>query len=402
MGHIVPTSAGSFRANWRDPAGQQRSKTFDTRREARAHLAQVELDLARGSYHDPRAGKVPFKDHAKLWFDGRNLELSSTERVASVLRVHLLPRWGDWPLVKIDHLSVQAWVGELGRDLAPRTVSKITSTMAMIMRSAVRARIIPANPCDHLELPRPRPVRGIGVIITREELFAELLPAVPQQHRALVATAAMAGLRWGECVGLAWKRVDLDAGELTVAATLVEVNGHTAIKPYPKSRAGARTIVLPPLLTDLLHAHRAVSVPNPDDLVFTTGAGAPWRRTNFRSQVWLPALAAAGIPPGMRFHDLRHCYATWLVSEGVPINEVQRLLGHEQASTTLDRYTHPTRGHDAHVRAVFAASADFPLTFGPEGSGQGPGSLRGPAPRRSPSPQVAPPGTWNDRGVAPS
>jgi integrase len=72
-----------------------------------------------------------------------------------------------------------------------------------------------------------------------------------------------------------------------------------------------------------------------------------------------------GLRPEMRFHDLRHCYATWLISDGVPINEVQRLLGHEQASTTLDRYTHPTPGHEAQVRAVFSLPADFSLTFGP-------------------------------------
>jgi len=46
------------------------------------------------------------------------------------------------------------------------------------------------------------------------------------------------------------------------------------------------------------------------------------------------------IPGGLRFHDLRHSYATWLISDGVPVNDVQQVMGHEQASTTLNRYTH--------------------------------------------------------------
>jgi integrase len=66
---------------------------------------------------------------------------------------------------------------------------------------------------------------------------------------------------------------------------------------------------------------------------------------------------------GLRFHDLRHSYATWLVSAGVPINDVSAVMGHEQTSTTLDRYTHPSEDRDQRVRTVFA---DFLLTLTPE------------------------------------
>lgn len=72
-----------------------------------------------------------------------------------------------------------------------------------------------------------------------------------------------------------------------------------------------------------------------------------------------------------RFHDLRHSYATWLVSAGVPVNDVAEVLGHEQTSTTLDRYTHPSRDRDGRVRAV---SAGFPLT---PATREGPGNASG-------------------------
>jgi integrase len=64
---------------------------------------------------------------------------------------------------------------------------------------------------------------------------------------------------------------------------------------------------------------------------------------------------------GLRFHDLRHSYATWLVSSGVPINDVQKVMGHEQAPTTLKRYTHGSDGRDGRVRK---ALADCSLTEG--------------------------------------
>ena len=74
--------------------------------------------------------------------------------------------------------------------------------------------------------------------------------------------------------------------------------------------------------------------------------------------------------PALRFHDLRHSYATWLVANGVPVNGVSRLKGHEQISTTLDRYTHDARDYaDLRVRQVFAALAadDLVTRVGSEG-----------------------------------
>ncbi|MER5702603.1 tyrosine-type recombinase/integrase [Micromonospora sp. NPDC002296] len=59
----------------------------------------------------------------------------------------------------------------------------------------------------------------------------------------------------------------------------------------------------------------------------------------------------------MRFHDLRHAYATWLVTDAVPINLAQRVMGHEQASTTLNRHTHTPDDYAARVLEAFDGSA---------------------------------------------
>lgn len=98
-----------------------------------------------------------------------------------------------------------------------------------------------------------------------------------------------------------------------------------------------------------------------DDPVVTGPVGGSLLRGNVRRRVWLPALDAAGITGGLRFHDLRHCYATWLVSRGVPVNVVQQLMGHERSSTTLDLYTHAPTDYFEQVRD---ALADFLLTDG--------------------------------------
>jgi integrase len=157
--------------------------------------------------------------------------------------------------------------------------------------------------------------------------------------------------------------------------TVVEVAGHTSFKPYPKSRAGARTVPLPAWALVLLLNHLE-RYPVDGGLIFTNEAGGGLRRTLFRSRIWRPALVRAGLLGavradqdkfaatwttetgerltewfgkerhavdhvarhqfgGLRFHDLRHSYGTWLADDGVPVNKVQKVMGHENVTTTL-------------------------------------------------------------------
>ncbi|WKU08768.1 tyrosine-type recombinase/integrase [Micromonospora sp. HUAS LYJ1] len=103
------------------------------------------------------------------------------------------------------------------------------------------------------------------------------------------------------------------------------------------------------------HGHRHTVESGDDGLIFVARSGQALRRGTFRARVWKPSLQRAGLPIGLRFHDLCHSYATWLVSDGVPINDVAKVMGHEQTSTTLNRYTHSTGERDRRVLASFAA-----------------------------------------------
>jgi integrase len=236
MGHIVKTPAGSYRANWRDPAGRQKAKTFRTKREASAFLAETEASVARGSYVDPGASRVTFGSYADRWLSSRSVEATTLAAWSSRLRARLLPYWGGWQLGKIDHLAVQEWATGLGKQLAPATVASCFGLFSSILSSAVRSRLIAFNPCEGVRLPAQRKQAGGLQTITQRDVTDRLLPAVPDWHRPLVAAAAGAGLRWGECLGLRWSSVDLDASTLTVARPVGAVLG--AGFP-PASRAGA-------------------------------------------------------------------------------------------------------------------------------------------------------------------
>jgi integrase len=99
----------------------------------------------------------------------------------------------------------------------------------------------------------------------------------------------------GECVGLRWNCVDLDAKTVSVIRVAVGVAGTVTTKAYPKSRAGRRTVPLPDLETELLKVHRELVKPGPVGEVFTNTARGPERRTLFRSRIWRPSLVRAGL-----------------------------------------------------------------------------------------------------------
>ena len=404
MGHIIKTPAGTYRANWRDGTGRQKAKTFRTKKDAAAFLAATETALHRGSYVDPHAGRIRFGDYATRWLATRNDEITTAARDRSIMRTHVLPQWGSVPIGRIDHLSVQGWVTDLGSRVAPATVTQCLRLAAGVLRTAVRDHLIGTNPCDGVKVPRSRRTGVCDQTISPAALRCRLLPAIPDRYRALVAVAGGAGLRWGEGVGLRWDAIDLPGQELHVVRVAVEVAGHVTAKPYPKTRAGRRTIPLPDFVLDALTWHRACFPPGPAGEVFTNTTGGPLRRTLFRARVWRPALVVAGLlgrvdrlakykyravwpdpaglehsaeftterdavahvakmaAGGLRFHDLRHSYATWLVSNGAPINDVQAVMGHERASTTLDRYTHHSPDRGARLRKLFA---DGLLTLDP-------------------------------------
>lgn len=86
-----------------------------------------------------------FRAHAARWLAGRTVERATAAGDESLLRVHVLPRWGEWPLSTIDHMSVQEWVAQLGRGLAPATVRECYRVLALVLASAVQARLLVRN-----------------------------------------------------------------------------------------------------------------------------------------------------------------------------------------------------------------------------------------------------------------
>ena len=329
--------------------------------DAARYLAMVEVDLHRGTWTDPKLGRITLAEWAKQWqATTTNLRPTTRDLYAYLLRRFLLPTFGKAALSSIDSLAVRSWLANLrAQQLSPSTIAKAYRLLSRILGAAVEAGYLLRNPCT---------IKGAGQERAPEMRFATvaqvaaLADGIGPRYRALVLVAAYGGLRWGELVGLRVKRVDLLHGRVTVAEQVAEVNGQL-LPGLPKTEAGRRTVSLPAVAAVALAEHLAeFAQPGPEGLVFPAPQGGYLRRSNFRRRWWVPATRAAGVE-GLRVHDLRHSAATLALAAGANTRELMERMGHTSPQVAL-RYQHVMAGRDQAIAAaldeLIQAAANLP------------------------------------------
>jgi integrase len=346
FGTIRKLPSGRYQARYVDASGRRHEapSTFATKADACRWLADVEAAIVRGTWVDPDAGRVLLAEYTQGWIDSRpGLRPRTRELYQSLLDLHLEPALGDVALDRLTPALVRRWysstiaAGDVGRV----TLAKCYRLLRAVSNTAVADGLLARNPCvikgAGTERSPERPVATLGQVW-------ELAEAVEARFRALVLTAAFAGLRFGELAALTRERVDLDAGTIAVTETLVEVPGALLLGP-PKSDAGRRAVAIPASLVPELERHLATYVgPEGDAIVFTGAKGAPLRRSNW-SVKWRAACRAVGVD-GLHFHDLRHTCNTLTAAAGASTRELMHRMGHSSAAAAL-RYRHATKERDA-------------------------------------------------------
>ena len=324
-----------WEARYRDPLGGQRTRTFHTKADAKAFLANVETNIARGTWRDEGRSRAKFSRVAAQWLASNPTKRATTyARDATVIRTHLDPVLGGLPVNCIQPAHVQEVVDRMGeRGLEPKTIRTDFGVLRAIFSWAVETDIIDRSPCRGIRLPEMscarRPVVSAGDV---ERLAA----AMPPEYGATVLLGAL-GLRQGEVFGLRVGAVDFLRRTLTVRATLNEVEGNF-VEGSGKTRSSRRTISVPDRVVEELSAHLArTGRTDPDELVFQAPEGGPVRATNFRNRVYDPALRRVGLE-GLSFHRLRHSAGHMLRELGVPLEVIQKRLGHSSIRTTADIY----------------------------------------------------------------
>ena len=346
MAHIQKRGPSNYKARYRGPDGRERAKTFTRKGDAERWLAAIEVEKSRGNWVDPALARQTFRAFATIWMDAQvHLAPTTRQKVRGHLEGHLIPAFDSMRLASIQPRHVRDWIAQMsdtGR--SPTTIGGINSTLRRIMNTAVRDGVLGHSPCDGVELPRNGPAAEIQVIPPAE--IVRLASAIHPRYEAAIYLAAYGGLRWGELAALRPERLNLRPGYIEVRESLADVSGALITQP-PKSGKG-RSVGLPRFLCDILNNHLGKF--SSDDYMFTSPMGEPLRRSNWYRRDFKPAVVAAGIDLGFRFHDLRHTCAALAIAQGAHPKAVQERLGHASIRLTLDTYGHLMPGLDEQLR----------------------------------------------------
>lgn len=365
FGSVRKLPSGRYQASyWHNAIRHIGSDTFKTKGDAQAWLSSVETDIRRGSWVNPSEGRQTLKHWADRWL-ATTVHLRATTRrgYEVALRTHVLPTFGQMPVSQIDQPAVKAWVAELARrGSAPGTIAGARKVLRLVLGTAVDAKALATNPCDRVRVPRGRREEMHFLSAEQVEALADAIEHPPikraghgatptgrhhfPEYAALIRLAAYSGLRAGEIAGLRVRRLDLLKGRVEVAETLTDVDG-TLVSSGTTKTSKVRTVPIPRFIAEELAP--LVAGKSPEDYVFTSPDGGPLRHSNFYRRHFRPAVARAGLPDGVRFHDARHTYAGFLIAEGAHPKAIMERMGHSSITVTLDRYGHLLPSLEEHL-----------------------------------------------------
>lgn len=318
---------------WRvvyEDGGKRRRQSFDTKGEAQAFMTATDHAQRSGQYvsrerREELVGVLLPDWEASLI----RLKPSTRQEVRYTIAGELEPHWGTRQVGSVTRGLVQEWVNDMfAQGRAARTVSTIYGRFHAFMTWAALEGYIPANPCQDIVMPRGNSREHI--ILSPDEV-TRLLAATPEHYRLLVETLVKTGMRIGEAAELRVKDLDLPRRRVRINRAVAR-----GVVGSPKSHKRREV----PLTTALAAAlDRATAGRSREDLVFPTVRGQQIRANNFKTTVFDPAVQAAGLPEGLRVHDLRHTCASQVISAGGSVKLLQRMLGHASAQMTLDVYS---------------------------------------------------------------
>jgi integrase len=333
-----------WRARYSAPNGTQPSKSFETRREGQEWLRKEISKIDRGSWTNPRDGKRPYADHAEDWMNGK-LRVKEKTKVGyqSLLRSRILPEFGGTELRYIRAANVRSWVASMDAEgSSPSRIRQACQVLRASLKQAVLDGLIDSNPASGIELPREKRRKMNALSVGQINVLAAYAEELQAGAGMLVTVLAYSGIRWGEAVALTTGSVDSLHQRIHIDASATEIGGRLVVG-VPKTYR-IRTVVLPKTVSDALAEHMYRRGIGPGENVFTAPLGGMLRSANFGRRVWRPATTRLSSEyPGLgslRVHDLRHSAASIAISCGANIKVVQRMLGHEKASVTLDVYGH--------------------------------------------------------------
>ena len=334
-----------------DPAtGKQIFKSVLGKTQAEVKEKLKKALVEAGQIDFTKSGKYTVGTWMDEWFENVakiKVRPSSHQTYRGYIDNHIKPNIGNIPLEKLTTMDLQKLYRTLltrGRverieaenqpsGLSAKTVRNINQVISSALDLAVAQKIIPSNPTDACELPKVE--HREMQTIPEEQLQAFLAEARATGVYEMYYIELATGLRRGELLGLKWQDIDWKNGIIKVRRQIARVDGQIVEAPL-KTKNSYRTVTISPQAIEVLKQQKAKTH---DQYVFPSPNGGPISPDSVNNM--LKRVLAAGIPK-VRFHDLRHTFATIALQNGVDIKTVSGMLGHFSAGFTLDTYAHVT------------------------------------------------------------
>lgn len=322
--------------DYKDIKGKRQiKKGFKTKAEAELAYTKLTEELRQGVAVN---NKITFKEAAETFMRLHvevNCKPSTKEGYESYLKNHLTPFFGDMKLNEITPILIKEFIKqklETGR--INSTVNKYTKLISEIYSFMIDNDVVNKNPLARIKALKETKNDKIRALSTEEvqALLSKTKQVYPDFY-PLLFTALFTGMRQGELLGLTWSSINWVKGKIKID------------KNYTHGRVGTpktnkiRYVDMSNELAKVLKEWRLACPHSELDLVFPNNEGLHQDAHNMIKRRFKPALNRAGIEE-IRFHDLRHTYASLLLANGAPMKYVQSQLGHASITMTMDLYTH--------------------------------------------------------------
>ena len=315
---------------------KKRHKVKGTYRTAQRREAEVRADVEDG-LRNPRIERQPsplFSEYAMMWWETMTIQNSLNERRNKRLNLknHLVPFFGHLRLDQITVWEVDRYIQQqLAIPLSNATVTIQLRHLGRCLRTALIRGLIQSNPVDLVEKPPPNKKGWTYLTPDEVPLFLE---AIPEQWRHLFEFALETGMRLGEILALRWCDVDWRTGTMHVSATLYKGD----LKD-PKTETSNRPVPMSKRVREILEQNRKAGLSS--EFVWSSCAGGPLDPANVRRVLNQNVNKAALFGRRIRFHDLRHTFATHAAEASQNIHALAGVLGHASLSMCT-RYAHRT------------------------------------------------------------
>ncbi|MFC1988052.1 tyrosine recombinase XerC [Chloroflexota bacterium] len=325
--------------------------------DAKRRLTELLSSLDKGVYTPP--GKLTVAEHLNNWLQGyvkTNCSQRTLDGYQSIIECHLIPALGQVQLKHLHPQAIQSYYGKACEMLSARTVHHHHRVLSQSLKYAVRQGYLGRNPTDMVDPPSPH--KKAMRTLTPGEVEILLQRALDSYYYPVVYAAVSTGLRQAELLGLRWRDIDLDMLSISVSQVLYKRKGVCQFKE-PKTSHSRRRVAMTPKLALFLREYKAEreilyrrleKELTLDDLVFTSVEGNPIDPCVL-SHAFARMTRQANLN-GVRFHDLRHTFASLMLLRGAKPKVISEALGHASVAFTMDTYSHIIEGMQEDAMAL--------------------------------------------------